>query len=119
MSMDRWGKLSVNLVCYVSALMDTKSTDTAKLVKTLRERLEISQDSLARGIGSTVKSVSRWESGHRIAGKYLAELATLSNECGLDDAANEFTRLRQEEIAKSVSDNRSTRRIPTWELQNI
>jgi hypothetical protein len=59
------------------------------------------------------------QAGNRIAGKYLAELMNLSRECGFDEGAQEFARLRSEEIRRSISDQRSTRRIPAWELQNL
>ena len=94
--------------------------DSGSLVKQLRTRMEISQDALARRIGSTVKSVSRWESGGKIAAKYLTELARLARQYrGPDNIAGQFDRLRSEELARALSDNRSTRRIPDWELQSI
>lgn len=42
-----------------------KSQDVGWLVKSIRERLGISQEKLAAQLGVTFSSVNRWENGHR------------------------------------------------------
>ena len=56
-----------------------KDQDVGWLVKSIRERLGISQEKLAAQLGVTFSSVNRWENGHRkpspIAMRGIEELA--------------------------------------------
>lgn len=95
-----------------------KSPLSAKLLKQLRQdQLNLSREALARRLESSAMSINRWESGQRIAGKYLSKLAELSRESGFTEAEMEFSRLRQLEIQRSTGDLRSTLRIPRWEVE--
>ena len=56
-----------------------KDRDAGWLVKSIRERLGISQEKLAAQLGVTFSSVNRWENGHRkpspLAMRSIEELA--------------------------------------------
>ncbi len=55
------------------------NADVGGLVKSIRERLGISQEKLAAQLGVTFSSVNRWENGHRrpspLAMRSIEELA--------------------------------------------
>lgn len=67
--------------------------DLGRLVRSLRERLELSQERLAARLGVTFTSVNRWENGHAkpspLAMRQIEELVV---ELGIDgqDLRDEF-----------------------------
>lgn len=58
----------------------TKDYEVRWLVKSIRERLGVTQEKLAAQLGVTFSSVNRWENGHRkpspLAMRSIEELAT-------------------------------------------
>ncbi len=62
--------------------------DLGRLVRSLRERLEISQERLAARLGVTFTSVNRWENGHAkpspLAMKQIEELVVELGSEGQD-----------------------------------
>jgi len=49
--------------------MSKKTKDFAKLIKTVRNQLELSQEDLAREIGVSFATVNRWENGQTTPSK--------------------------------------------------
>ena len=47
---------------------------TAKQIKTLRKRLKLSQESLARELRISAATVNRWENGHHRPGQMAVQL---------------------------------------------
>lgn len=48
----------------VEPMVVTEKRDLGRLVKSLREKLGLSQEKLAARMGVTFSSVNRWENGH-------------------------------------------------------
>jgi transcriptional regulator with XRE-family HTH domain len=62
--------------------------DLGRLVRSLRERLQLSQERLAARLGVTFTSVNRWENGHAkpspLAMKQIEELVIELGDDGQD-----------------------------------
>lgn len=65
-----------------------KEQDVSRLVRTLRERLSLTQERFAGKLGVTFATVNRWENGRSkpspLAMKQLGELATELGSRGRD-----------------------------------
>jgi transcriptional regulator with XRE-family HTH domain len=94
----------------------------AEAVKNLREHLGFTQERMARELGSTLKTISRYESAAvEPRGKFLDALVTLSTKAERGDLVRVFVQKRNEAIRSSLSaslkhSRGSARRIPQWEL---
>lgn len=67
----------------------TQPADVPTLLRTLRSKLNLTQEQLAERLGVSFATVNRWEGGLRAPQKAaLATIATLAREAGLGDDAN-------------------------------
>ena len=58
--------------------------DIAKLVKALRERMNLTQEQFAQKVGVTYSTVNHWENGKRMPQPFLVKrLLELKEELGL------------------------------------
>lgn len=61
----------------------TENRDLARLVRSLREKLGLSQEKLAARMGVTFSSVNRWENGHsKPSPLAVQKIEELVNELG-------------------------------------
>ena len=95
--------------------------DFADAVKQLRAHLNLSQEDLARELGSTLKTVYRYEHGVLPKqGQVVDTLATLATKAERPDLVEIFSERRRKEIAASIDSLQSegsARRFPLWEVE--
>ena len=95
--------------------------DFAEAVKQLRAQLNMSQEDLARELGSTLKTVYRYEHGVLPKqGQVVDTLATLAVKAERPDLAEIFSERRRQEIVASLDSLQSegsARRFPLWEIE--
>ena len=65
-----------------------REKDVPALVKSMRERMGLTQEQFAQEIGVTFSTVNQWENGHRRPQPYLFR-RLLEMERGLDTKAEE------------------------------
>ena len=86
--------------------------ESAKLVRELRERLDLTQEQFAQRIGVTYSTVNHWENGKRTPQPFLLErLRELQEE--IETGSGEPARARAPERVSGVAES-----SPVWEATN-
>jgi transcriptional regulator with XRE-family HTH domain len=75
---------------------------TAKAIANLRAEMKFSQDQLAKRLGVTVTSISRYENGREPNRQALKQLATLAESAGLLDLRKLFADRWRTAVARRV-----------------
>jgi DNA-binding XRE family transcriptional regulator len=66
-----------------------KNKDVSKLIKELRDKLDLTQEQLAQKVGVTFSTINNWEKGTRTPHPFLFQkLLDIAREIGLKNIEN-------------------------------
>ncbi|MBP9019630.1 MAG: helix-turn-helix transcriptional regulator [Bacteroidales bacterium] len=66
-----------------------KNKDVSKLIKELRDKLDLTQEQLAQKVGVTFSTINNWEKGSRTPHPFLFQrLMEMAEEAGLKNIEN-------------------------------